>query len=102
MHSEAGLVEGVVISFQDKTEQIQAENELVEQKSLFESLFINAPEAIILVGINRDIKMVNPAFTELFGYQLNEVNGKTTQMLYAEEHDFIERGNAYNGASQDI
>ncbi len=102
MHSEAGLVEGVVISFQDKTEQIQAENELIEQKSLFESLFINAPEAIILVGINRDIKMVNPAFTELFGYQLNDVKGKTTQMLYAEEHDFIERGNAYNGASQDI
>lgn len=102
MHSETGLVEGVVISFQDKTDQVQAENELVEQKSLFESLFINAPEAIILVGINRDIKMVNPAFTELFGYQLSDVIGKSTQMLYAEEHDFIERGNAYSGVSQDV
>ncbi len=102
MNSEMDLVEGVVVSFQDKTEQIQAENELLEQKSLFESLFINAPEAIILVGINRDIKMINPAFTELFGYQPSDVIGKSTQMLYAEEDDFIERGNAYSGASQDV
>ncbi|ETX11666.1 hypothetical protein MUS1_10055 [Marinomonas ushuaiensis DSM 15871] len=102
MHSEVGIVEGVVISFQDKTEQIQAENALIEQKALFELLFINAPEAIVLVGINRDIKMVNPAFTKLFGYQLNEVVGKTTQMLYAEESDFVEKGAAYNGTTKDI
>ena len=102
MHSEIGVVEGVVISFQDRTEQIQAENELIEQKTLFELLFINAPEAIVLVGINRDIKMINPAFTELFGYQLDEVVGKTTQMLYAEESDFIEKGAVYSGASKNI
>ena len=102
MRSESGEVEGVVISFQDKTEQIQKEKELVEQKSLFESLFVHAPEAIILVGNDRKIKMVNPAFSELFGYQEDDVIGKSTQMLYAEENDFVEKGAAYNQTSQDV
>ncbi|MFT2099269.1 PAS domain S-box protein [Marinomonas sp. 2405UD66-6] len=102
MRSESGEVEGVVISFQDKTEQIQKEKELVEQKSLFESLFVHAPEAIILVGNDRKIKMVNPAFSELFGYQEDDVIGKSTQMLYAEENDFVEKGAAYDQTSQDV
>lgn len=102
MRSESDEAEGVVISFRDKTEQIQKELELVEQKSLFESLFVHAPEAIILVGSDRKIKTVNPAFSELFGYQEEDVVGKSTQMLYAEENDFIEKGAAYNQTPQDV
>jgi len=87
---------------QDRTVQIQYENELREQKVFFKSLFDNAPEAIIHVGANREIKMLNPAFTELFGYRLDELQGKTTQVLYAEESDFIKRGQAYNADMKDV
>ena len=96
MRSEQGDVEGAVISFQDRTEQIEAESEFHEQRVLFESLFLNAPEAIVMVGDDRKIKMINPAFTELFGYDLDEVLEKSTKMLYANENDFIKRASAYS------
>ncbi|MBU2413574.1 MAG: response regulator, partial [Gammaproteobacteria bacterium] len=78
------------------------ENELREQKIFFKSLFDNAPEAIIHVGANREIKMLNPAFTELFGYSLDELYGKTTQVLYAEESEFIRKGELHNVDMQDV
>ncbi|WP_369921427.1 response regulator [Marinomonas polaris] len=87
---------------QDRTVQIQYENELREQKIFFKSLFDNAPEAIVHVGANREIKMLNPAFTELFGYSLDELYGKTTQVLYAEESEFIRKGELYNVDMQDV
>ncbi|SHF26555.1 PAS domain S-box-containing protein [Marinomonas polaris DSM 16579] len=88
--------------FHDKAMQTQYENELREQKIFFKSLFDNAPEAIVHVGANREIKMLNPAFTELFGYSLDELYGKTTQVLYAEESEFIRKGELYNVDMQDV
>jgi len=79
----------------DKLVQCQYENELREQKQLFQSLFEHAPEAIVFVGGNREIKMLNPAFEALFGYSIEDLIGNTTQILYAEENDFIEQGKAY-------
>lgn len=95
MRSSQGDTDGAVISFQDRTEQVQAELDLREQKIFFESLFVNAPEAIILVGSDRKIKMINPAFTELFGYELEDVLEESTQMLYVNESEFKKRGTAY-------
>ncbi|WP_421852770.1 response regulator [Marinomonas sp.] len=88
--------------FHDRSLQVHYDNELREQKILFESLFDNAPEAIIHVGANREIKMLNPAFTDLFGYSLDDLEGKTTQVLYAEESEFIRRGQAYNSDMKDV
>ena len=86
----------------DRSVQAQYENDLREQKIFFESLFENAPEAIVLVGRNREIKMLNPAFTELFGYSLDDLRGKTTQVLYADESDFIRQGQAYKDDVEDV
>ena len=86
----------------DKLVQLQFENELREQKVLFESLFEHAPEAIIFVGPDRVIKMLNPAFNELFGYSIEDLAGETTQILYAEESDFIEKGKAYSDDAESV
>lgn len=86
----------------DRSVQAQYENELREQKVFFESLFVNAPEAIVLVDSHRRIKMINPAFTALFGYELEDLLDKTTQVLYAEESDFILQGKAYGDDVEDV
>lgn len=86
----------------DRAIQAQYERELQEQKIFFESLFVNAPQAIVMVGADREIKMINPAFTELFGYELDEVKGKSTKVLYAEERDFIKQGKAYSSDIEDV
>ncbi|QUX95734.1 hypothetical protein C0J08_10050 [Marinomonas sp. CT5] len=86
----------------DRHLQVKYENELHEQKVFFESLFEHAPEAIVLVGADREIKMLNPAFTDLFGYRLEDLKGKTTQVLYAEQNDFIQKGKAYKDDAEDV
>lgn len=86
----------------DRNVQVQYESELREQKIFFESLFEHAPEAIVLVGRDRDIKMLNPAFTDLFGYSLDDLKGKSTQVLYADESDFILQARAYKDNVEDV
>ncbi|BFM48072.1 PAS domain S-box protein [Marinomonas sp. THO17] len=97
VRDEQNRITGAVVSFQDRTEQIHAEQDLREQKKMFESLFMNAPEAIVFVDHQRVIKMVNPAFCDMFGYQVDEVIGQTTEHLYAAESDYVDLGHKYYG-----
>jgi len=90
-----GLVQGAVITFQDRTQQLAVEQEMLEQKRLFESLFVDAPSAIALVNKHREVVMVNPAFCVLFGYSADEIVGQNTAMLYACEEEYSRIGDAY-------
>ncbi|MBR7889881.1 PAS domain S-box protein [Marinomonas sp. A79] len=75
---------------------------VLEQKQRFKSLFINAPEAVILVDKNRTIRMINPAFIEMFGYDESQLLGNTTEMLYADNRDFTTQGKAYRSEGSDV
>ncbi|SBS29733.1 Signal transduction histidine-protein kinase BarA [Marinomonas spartinae] len=88
-------VDGAVITFQDKTKQIESEIVILEQKLLFESLFMDAPTAIAFYDNTRTIRMVNPAFLRLFGYSEEEVVGCSTRLLYAKEEDFVRLAQYY-------
>jgi PAS domain S-box-containing protein len=54
--------------YRDRSEEMKARSAILREKSLFEGLFENCPDAIILG--NRDVKIlrVNRAFYEFFGY----------------------------------
>jgi PAS domain S-box-containing protein len=77
---------------------------LLEQKTLFESMFQSVPDIVIILSADRIIKMTNPAFSRSFGYTAAEVRGKPTSMLYADEEEWKRQGNIrYNaGAEPDI
>jgi sigma-B regulation protein RsbU (phosphoserine phosphatase) len=61
---------------EDITELKKAEKQTLVQKAYFETLFNNAPEAIILHTNEDRILNVNAEFTRLFGYVREEVVGK--------------------------
>lgn len=75
---------------------------VLAQKRRFKSLFINAPEAVILVGADRTIEMVNPAFIALFGYGASQLLGSSTEMLYADSRDFVRQGKVYQLEGNDV
>ncbi|HOC53073.1 MAG TPA: PAS domain S-box protein [Caldisericia bacterium] len=52
------------------------EEALKESEEKFKSLFYNSPEALVYLDKNGNILDINPKFTELFGYELNEIKGK--------------------------
>ena len=73
----------IVCIAQDLRERIAAERHQRQASVVFE----NTKEGIVLTDAERSVVMVNPAFTEITGYELQEVKGKPTRMLWSERHD---------------
>ena len=59
---------------------------------IFQTVFEHCPDAVIVADVNRDVVAINPAFTELFGYAREEIEGRTAKLLYADPADFEEQG----------
>ena len=66
----------------------RAEAETTFMNAELTAILNSSPEAVLFTDQQRRIRLVNPAFTELFGYGLAEVEGQTTQMLYDRPEDF--------------
>lgn len=84
-----------VITFQDITDQKEAEHALQQQMEMFKSLFMDAPEAIVVVDENRKIKMVNPIAQQMFGYSESDLIGNSPRFLYADAESFERVGLAF-------
>lgn len=78
--------------FTDSTECKRLRDGLRESKERYESLFTSLPDAILVADSDRRIVDCNPAFTDLFGYDLANIEGKMTSSVYADESEFIEMG----------
>ena len=83
----------IVRSLLSENERLQqALNAERQKSSLFENIFRCLPDAIAVAGPDRTLRMANPSFCDLFGYTSEEVNGKTTAMLYSNPEDFQKHG----------
>jgi diguanylate cyclase (GGDEF)-like protein/PAS domain S-box-containing protein len=60
----------------DITERKKAEETLLKSQQEFASLFNSSPEALAYLDEKGNIIDINPRFTELFGYNINEVKGR--------------------------
>jgi PAS domain S-box-containing protein len=74
---------GVYAIYRDITDRKKAQEELYVQKTYFEKLFNNAPEAIVLHGNNDVVVNVNDEFTKMFGYSREEAIGRPINELVA-------------------
>jgi PAS domain S-box-containing protein len=66
----------------------KSEAEAREQQALFRSIFEGAPEAVAVTDTDRHILMVNPAFTSIFGYDIGDLIGASTSILYENADEF--------------
>jgi PAS domain S-box-containing protein len=76
----------------DISEQKQLERELRDSKERYESLFKSIQDAILVADTDRRIINCNPGFTRQFGYELDEIKGKPTSLVYESEAEFEEMG----------
>ncbi|MEM7553506.1 MAG: PAS domain S-box protein [Cyanobacteria bacterium P01_A01_bin.84] len=97
-----GSLDGIVISFVDVHEIKQTQNELhktfvalrdtnrkLNQKQAeFEAIFNSLPDAIVFTDKSYRIRMLNPGFANLFGYDPQALKGKTTKTLYSNPEDY--------------
>ncbi|MEQ8196222.1 MAG: PAS domain S-box protein, partial [Rhodospirillales bacterium] len=82
--------EGQMISgsIRDISKRKIAEEEIKKQKTLFEAVFNNAPYALVMTDMDREVVLCNPAFTFMFGYTAEEFAGKSIAHLYESKEEF--------------
>ena len=82
-HDADGQVLGLVGISRDITDRVAAENSLRQAAAVFES----TREGVIITDTEKRILMVNRAFTELLGYNEDEILGKSMDILQSPRHD---------------
>jgi len=75
-YDEGGKIIGTIGITRGITERKEAEEALLKSQQEFASLFNSSPEALVYTDEKSNILDINPRFTELFGYNLNEVKGR--------------------------
>ena len=76
----------------DITERKRTEYELERQRTLFEAVFEDVPDAMVLANTKREIVMCNAGFTQIFGYEPADVVGKRADALYESRGEFEKQG----------
>jgi diguanylate cyclase (GGDEF)-like protein/PAS domain S-box-containing protein len=74
----------------------EALEEKESEEKLFRSLFQNHPEAVVYLDKRGRIIDVNPRFTKLFGYSLEEIKGKNINEGFIHPENLIEEGERFD------
>ena len=75
----------VVTIARDISERYEAEEKLRKNEEMFRQLFLNSPIPIALMDKRQEIRQVNEAFSETFGYQTDEIKGLDIDQLIVPE-----------------
>src|SRR6056297_976566 len=85
-----------IASLIDITDLKEVEDNLRKSEKKYRLLYNSIRDAILIADTDRIITDCNQAFTKLFGYKKEEVVGKKTFYVYANEGEFEELGEKIN------
>ncbi|MDA0305011.1 MAG: PAS domain S-box protein [Proteobacteria bacterium] len=81
-------------TLQDITMRRQAEVALDRQKTLFEAVFRDTPDCMVIADEDRKMILCNTAFLTIFRYEQNDIEGQNTAMLYESKEEHERQGQA--------
>lgn len=76
---ENGELLGIYGVYKDLTAEKRMRRELKMRSEYYRQLFENSPDAILLMGSSGEVMDINKAFTDLFGFDLKDVFGRTVE-----------------------
>lgn len=71
----------------DITEQVQQTRQIRTQKQRYESLFNSIGGAIAVTDLDGRVQTCNPGFTDLFGHEVDEIEGRRLHTITDDEDD---------------
>jgi PAS domain S-box-containing protein len=82
----ANQIAGAIANAQLFTQQKQAEEALLKSQQMLKKTFASLREAVFIIDADT-VKIIdcNPAASEMFGYSLEEMKGRTTTFLHVDE-----------------
>ena len=86
LYDAAGTLTGYGKVTRDVTERRSAEEALQKSRNMFERLFENAPDAVVVVDSHGVIRKVNLQAEALFGYMREEMLGNPIERLIPERY----------------
>lgn len=66
-------------------ERKRVSRELERQKTLFEAVFRDVPDAMVMSNAHQEIVLCNPGFKNIFGYEPDELVGGKAELLLADK-----------------
>jgi PAS domain S-box-containing protein len=95
---------------QDLTEKVATEEAVRIREAQYREMFEAQADAVLIVGKDGVIADVNPAACEMYGYECEELRGKTVleligpeyQHVFVEARDAMEKGLTYSAQSCDV
>jgi len=87
-----GMPQGIIVLYRDITERKKAEEALLKSQHELAGVFRSSPEAMVYLDEKSSIININPRFTELFGYTLEEIKGRNINEGFIHPLDKIEEG----------
>jgi PAS domain S-box-containing protein len=97
MHNQSGKVIGMLGMYQNFTKERQIEEALKKSESTLRSVLSASPVGILLVTPDSLINWINNRITSMTGYKLNEMEGRSTRILYPTNEEFIRAGKVIYG-----
>lgn len=87
LRNAEGNIVGILGTYEDITESKEVEEALLKSKELFEKTFSSQRDAIFILDAKSPPTVIdcNPATTEIFGYNGQEIIGRTTAFLHVNE-----------------
>ena len=84
---------------QEKVLELErAKSEIENNEKCYSNLFNSMRDVIVMVDVDRNIVNVNqPALRNVFGYEIEEIRGKSTKVFYANQQDFEDVGSEIFG-----
>ena len=70
----------------------RVESVLSKSEAEFHAIFEGMFDSVIFADLDRHIRLVNTAFSQMFGYRAEEAIGRTTEFLYTDPADYLDQG----------
>jgi len=77
----------------DTINQLSKDNETINSRNtLLEAVFDTITDGIVVADTERKITNINTGMEDIFGYNIEDIKGKTTSVLYESEEEYLKQG----------
>ncbi len=89
--SSGKIIAGIEV-VRNITERKKVEEQLSRRTAEFEAIFDSMPDVVVFADSDRHIILINAAVHKVFGYSPKELEGRSTEFLYASRDSFKKQG----------